>query len=41
MFRCSTVTGAAINADLIAEKTREAVAEHRDLTSSTAAGRGS
>jgi len=35
------MAGAAINADLIAEETREAVAAHRDLTSSTAGGRKS
>ena len=33
--------GAMINADLIAEETREAVAEHRDLMSSAAGERGS
>ena len=33
------MAGAAINADLIAEDTRHAVAAHRDLTSSTTGGR--
>jgi thioredoxin reductase len=35
------MAGAAINADLIAEETREAAAEHRDLMSSAAGERGS
>ena len=35
------MAGAAINADLIAEESREAVAEHRDLMSSAAGERGS